>query len=160
MNKIVFFVLLNSILWGGYSFYHAPKSFNEIVSVLRVEDCESIEGFYEVVGQTELMTFSIDHQSNQAQNLIDLLKECSYRSDILNLLPAEYVLEAEENDVVWSLDFDFKNVKLKDEGRSSSLRISIGCIDGMLWVSDYGVTTWYSVSNMDEVTQKLLELVQ
>ena len=88
------------------------------------------------------------------------MKECSYRSDILNLLPAEYVLEAEENDVVWSLDFDFKNVKLKDEGRSSSLRISIGCIDGMLWVSDDGVTTWYSVSNMDEVTQKLLELVQ
>ena len=114
-KKAIITIAVIVIFIAAYLLYSRPMDIQERYSMLSLDKCTEISGYYEVGTQAEMTAFSIEKGSEEFQKLCDLIFERDYSRSLKDLFPSgTRTHRTEPDDFQWEVYFHFEDVVFPD----------------------------------------------
>ena len=124
-RKVVIIAVL-LLFVAAYLLYSRPMTIQQRYSMLTLDKCSGISGYYEDGTGVALKEFTIDKNSEEFEMLCDLLFEQEYSRSLRDLLPrGTRTHRTEPGDFQWEVYFHFEDIAFPDGsiGSGKTLRV-------------------------------------
>lgn len=128
-------ILAAALVLAGYFWYTRPMTLAELCPDLPLDRITGISGWYRFP-DSEIQNFTLAEE--QADALLTLVKDQTFRPSLANLLPRGGVRFASGGDFSWTVNFEFRGEPLRDTKGNGHTGVLLQLEDffGELSVSD------------------------
>lgn len=160
-RKVVVMLAIVVLLAVVYLIYSRPMTIQQRYSMLTLEKCVELRGYYRVGQEQELTEVSFDKSNEEFSVLFDLLCEREYHRSLRDLVSrGTRVHVTEPEDFQWEVLFFFEDIALPDGTIGSGMILQIQNWYGELGISFGGESTEYYTDAQDEWAKEILAVIQ
>ena len=160
-RKIVFVLLAAILLLIAYLLYSRPMSVSQLYSMLTLDKCTGIRGYYEIGMQAELSEFTIEKDSDEFQKLCSLFYEQEYRRSIRDILPCgTRIHPTQPGDYQWDVYFSFENVEFPSGSIGNGPMLHFQSWYGKLDIHFDGETHSCYTDRQEAWADEILDMIQ
>lgn len=160
-KKLSVYILIIAVLLVSYLIYTRPVTVKQLHPMLTLDKCTEISGYYEVGMQAKMTPFTVERNSEEFDELCDLLFEGTYRRKLTDLLPrGTKMRRVEDDDFRWYANFTFMDIEFPSGDTGSGAMLGFSYWLGDLDIFFDGETHAYRTSDQDAWAQEVLSLIQ